>query len=172
MGRYLLLITISATLSLAIPLTAAAWSHGKPGLWAVTNQIDFTKGGPDIPPDTIAKMRLLGMLLPFGEPMTSEVCVSPQQAADDQPPTPPERDASCHIRNISKNGLTFSGDVVCAGETKGRGHFESTYVDDQRYDGTMTFDGISAQHGEVATTDTFSGKWLSADCGATKPFAN
>jgi len=170
MNRHLL--AVLAGLGLATALPAAAWSHGQPGLWAVTNQIDFSKGGPNIPPETIARLRLLGAVLPFGEPMTSEVCVSPQQAAAEQPPGPPERDPNCHIQNLSKQGLTYSGDLVCNGETKGRGHFESTYVDDQRYDGSLSFAGFSKLQGEVATTDTYSGKWLSADCGAVKPYAD
>ncbi len=144
------------------------WSHGRPGLWAITTQIDFEQGGPKIPPEQIAQMRLLGMMLPFGEPVTSDVCISAAQAADDQPPTPPQNDASCQILNIHKQGLTYSGDLICSGDTKGKGHFESTYVDDKRYDGTLTFKGVSKLDGVVATTTTFSGKWLRADCGSAE----
>ena len=163
------LLSIAAVALAALPLTAAAWSHGKPGLWASTVEVNFSKGGPPpIPAEQLEKMKKMGIKLPFGEPVTSNICITPEQAAQDQPPKPPQRDNSCQLQNLQKNGNSFSGDLVCNGDMKGSGHFQSTYANDESYTGTMDFAGTSP-HGEIAMNDEFSGKWLSADCGAVKP---
>ncbi|MDB5986014.1 MAG: hypothetical protein JWR16_1067 [Nevskia sp.] len=164
------LLSIAALALVAAPLTAAAWTHGKPGLWATTVEMSFSKGGPPpIAPEQLEKMKQMGIKLPFGEPVTTNICITPEQAAQDQPPKPPQRDNSCQTQNLQKSGNSFSGDLVCNGAMNGSGHFQSTYLSDESYAGTMDFAGTS-KHGEVAMNNKFSGKWLSADCGSVKPF--
>jgi hypothetical protein len=46
----------------------------------------------------------------------------------------------------------------------GAGHVEVVYSGDSSYTGKMTFAG-SAQGHPMNMTNTFSGRWISADCG-------
>jgi len=167
-SRYLASIAVAA--AFALPLTAQAWTHGKPGLWATTVDMSFSKGGPPpIPPEQLEKMKQMGIKLPFGEPVTTNICITPEQAAQDEPPKPEQQDKSCQVQNLKHSGNSFSGEMVCNGAMQGSGHFESTYVGDESYNGKMDFAGTT-KRGEIAMSNKFSGKWLGADCGTVKPF--
>jgi uncharacterized protein DUF3617 len=162
-----------AVVAAATLLMAAAWSHGKPGLWSVTTRIEFTKGGPQIPPEQLAKMKEQGMKLPFGQPVTISTCVTPEQAAREELPKPQQRmNDRCQMQNLTRAGSTFTADMVCDGEMRGTGHLEVTYQDDEHYAGTLHFVSTSKRGGEVDMTDTISGRWLGADCGSVKPMGS
>lgn len=165
------------TLSLALvavaaaaPLSALAYTHGKPGLWTVTTDMKFTKGGPQIPPEALAMMKQRGMKIPGQEPLTSDICITPEQAAQDEPPKPQQRGA-CDMQNLKRDGKTFTGDLVCHGEMEGSGHMKVTYDSDEHYAGGMQFSGTSKQGGPMEWENNFSGQWKSTDCGAVKPYA-
>jgi hypothetical protein len=151
-------------------LSAAAYAHGKPGLWTVTTQLDFTKGGPQIPPEQLEKMKQMGIQLPFGKPVSHDVCITPEQAAQDEPPKPEQR-GSCTMQNLKRDGHSFSGDMVCHGEMEGIGHMRLSYDSDEHYTGSMQFAGQGQREGAIEMNDQFSGQWKSADCGTVKPFA-
>lgn len=161
------LLLIGAALT-ALPLTASAWSHGKPGLWEVTSNMKFGAGGPQIPPDQLEKMKAMGIKIPGAEPITNQICVTPEQAAMEKPQQP-SGERNCEMQNFKKDGSSWSGDMVCKGGMQGSGHFQATYSNDEAYNGSMQFKGTS-RHGPTEMNNEFSGKWLSADCGAVKPF--
>jgi len=173
--RYRIVVASAAVL----PLTALAYTHGKPGLWEITSQTSFTKGGPQvaqpqIPPDKLAMMKQMGIQLPATTPggshsFTTKVCVTPEEANTDSPP-PPDRQRACQMQNLKRDGHTFTADMVCSGEMQGSGHMSVTYDSDEHYSGKMEFSGTSEHLGEVATSNEFSGRWLGADCGTVKPF--
>ncbi|MBL6750993.1 MAG: DUF3617 domain-containing protein [Nevskia sp.] len=168
--------TIIAALAAAavLPLTASAYSHGKPGLWQATVQMKFAKGGPPpmpaIPPEALAMMKQMGREPPpnMNGPITNKFCLTPAQAAADKPPTPPQR-GNCQMQNLQHSGSTFSADMICTGEMQGTGHMTVTYDSDDHYSGSMHFAGTSGHMGEVDMTNEFSGQWLGADCGSVQP---
>ncbi|MDR3414879.1 MAG: DUF3617 domain-containing protein [Nevskia sp.] len=167
-------ITIAAAAAaIAIPFAAGAYTHGKPGLWQITTQMKFTKGGPQaqIPPDKLAMMKQMGIQMPdMSAPISTKTCVTAEQAATDTPPTPGQR-GNCQVQNLKRDGHTFSADTVCSGEMQGTGHVTVTYDSDEHYSGKMDFSGTSAHTGDVQTSNEFSGQWLGTDCGSVKPSA-
>ena len=57
--------------------------------------------------------------------------------------------------------------MVCTGEAKGTGHFTVTYNGDTAYAGKMTMN-MEAGGQTMSMTNSYSGKWISADCGGVK----
>lgn len=162
-----------ATLTIAaavLPLQAATYSHGQPGLWEATAQMSFAKGGlPPIPPEVLAQMKQMGRAPPDPTaPIVRKFCMTPQQAAEDKPPTPPQR-GDCKLQNYQHSGNSFTADMVCSGQTQGSGHMSVSYDSDQHYAGTMHFAGTDPRAGTVDMTTKFSGRWLGANCGSVQP---
>jgi hypothetical protein len=59
----------------------------------------------------------------------------------------------------------MTADTVCSSpDMSGNGHISVAYSGDSSYSGSMTFTG-TAQGRPVNMNNTFSGHWLSADCG-------
>jgi hypothetical protein len=168
--RKLLLLGLTAALTptLALPLAASADGHRKPGLWDVTIQMSFTKGGPQIPPDQLAKMQQMGIKLPFGgAPQTVQHCVTPEEAAKADHP---DAGKDCQMSNQSWNGNHFTADIACNGrEGKMTGHIDATAGSDSDYVATTHMEGSNPQlGGDFAMDNHITGKWLSADCGGVK----
>jgi hypothetical protein len=164
---------VRAIACLALPLMAsAATMHRKPGLWEITTQMNFTKGGPQIPAEQLEKMKQMGIQLPFNRPMRIKQCLTAEEAArDDHPDFGKERD--CQLKNAKFSGNSFSGDMVCDGpEMKGSGTMTASFPNDQSYRGTWHFAGTSPRSGEMEMNNDFSGKWLGSDCGDVKPFSH
>jgi hypothetical protein len=167
----LLLLGLGAVL--VLPLAASAAGHRKPGLWEITTTMKYTKGGPQIPPEQLAKMQQLGIKMPSmgsGEPQVIQQCLTAEQAAkEDHPQTQAARE--CEMQNPSWSGNTFTGDMVChshGGEM--HGHITSTYSGDSSFSGSSTLEGKSpAMGGDFVMEQTSSGKWLGADCGNVAP---
>jgi hypothetical protein len=160
-------VLAALTAAAAMPLSAATYTHGQPGLWQATAQLDFAKGGPPpMPPDVVARMKQMGRNMPnMSGPMTSQFCLTPERAAEDKPPTPPQH-GDCKMQNFKRDGHSFTADMVCSGHMQGSGHMTVSYDSDQHYAGSMHFTGTGPM-GEVDMTNTFSGQWLGADCGST-----
>lgn len=166
----LLLLGIGSIL--ALPLLATAAGHRKPGLWQVTVQSNFTKGGPQIPPDQLAKMQQLGIKMPMmgGQPHTIQSCLTPEQAAKDDQPDHGSGD--CQLQNPSWSGNTFTADMVCHGrEGDMHGHIKAVASSDTSYTATTHMEGSNPHlGGDFAMDNQVSGQWQSADCGAVKPY--
>jgi len=165
------LLIIGASAALILPLAVSAAGHRKAGLWETTMTMKYTKGGPQIPPDQLAKMQQLGIKMPFmgGEPTTVQSCVTPEQAAADFKPDTGRGD--CTMQNQQWSGSTFSGDMVChTREGDMHGHFTGTASGDTAFTGTSTVDGNNPHMGGDFTMEQqFSSKWLGADCGSVQP---
>jgi hypothetical protein len=162
------LLRCAALTALVLPLAAFA-GHRKPGLWQNTVQINFTKGGPQIPAAQLEKMKQMGIDLPFNRPMTTKHCLTAADAEkDDHPDFGKEKE--CQVKNAAFSGNTFSADLVCnSPDMQGTGNVKATFTSDTAYSGTMHFAGTSAHMGgQVEMNNQFSGQWLSSDCGDVK----
>lgn len=147
------------------PLAAVA-SHGKAGLWEVTTHMDMPGMNAQIPPEALARMQAMGVHMPNAQTFTTQHCMTAAEVATDRPP--PMRNAKdCSMANMTHDAHTFAADMVCTGEMEGQGHVSVTYDSDEHYSGTYEFKGTT--HGHAANvTNSFEGKWISADCGSVK----
>jgi hypothetical protein len=153
---------VLAVAVVALPISAVA-SHGKAGLWDITVSMKMANA-PQIPPDQLAKMKAMGITIPNGNTMTVQHCMTQAEVAADKPPQM-QRNKDCAMQNIKSSGGAYSADMVCSGpDMTGNGHFQVSYDSDSHYAGQMTFSGTSHGH-PAAMTNSFNGKWVSADCG-------
>ncbi|MER3546636.1 MAG: hypothetical protein C4338_03135 [Rhodanobacteraceae bacterium] len=161
------LILICAIAIFALPLAADA-AHRRPGLWQNTSTLRFTKGGPQIPPDVLARMKQQGMdpAKLFTGPHSYKHCLTPEEAAKDEHPEIGNKD--CKAVNATWSGSTFRGQMIChSAQHESHGTFEATLHGDDSYDGTFHAEGHDPQlGGDYAMEGTFSGKWLGANCRA------
>jgi hypothetical protein len=127
-----------------IAMTGAALAdHGKAGLWQVST-----------------KMTMPGM--PQAQTYSSQHCMTADEVKRDA--MPPSSNHDCKMTNEKVSGGSFSGDMVCNGEAKGTGHIAVTYDSNTHYAGQMTM-AMNAGGHAMNMTNSFEGKWLSADCG-------
>lgn len=146
-----------------IPVAALA-SHGKAGLWEITTTMNMPNM-PQMSPQQMAQMQAMGMHMPMGHTMTVQRCMTAEDVAQDKPP--PMHNRECTMINVKIDGHTFSGDTVCNGDFQGQGHFSVTYDGDSHYSGTTSMTGSANGH-PISTSNSFDGKWVSADCGNVK----
>lgn len=158
-------IALALAVAAVLPMAAMA-AHGKAGLWEITSHMSMPGMMAQIPPDQLARMQAMGMRMPNGQGITTQHCVTAEEAAMDKPP--PMRNAKdCAMSNVSHDAHTFSADMVCSGDMEGRGHVSVNYDSDEHYSGSYSFTGSSHGHPANMTT-SFEGKWISADCGSVK----
>jgi hypothetical protein len=171
--RTTILLVCSLT---ALPLAANAGTARKPGLWEVTTTMNFDEGGPQIPPEQLQQMKAMGIKIPGlgGDPVVVKQCLTKEQAEKEESPQATSDRNGCHTSEMKKSGGKFSGKMVCDGDMKGEGEINGTYASNgESYDGTWKFAGTQTGHGQphpVKMSSTFSGKFVSADCGSVKPF--
>jgi hypothetical protein len=141
--RSLKKIVVSASLLVLIAPVAALAGHGKAGLWQVTTTLSMPSM-PNMAPQSNATTR----------------CMTADEVASDGPAKPESPD--CQISNVSVSPAShsYSADMVCTGQTAGRGHLQTTYDSDTHYSGTMSFMMANG----TAVQNNFEGKWMSADC--------
>jgi hypothetical protein len=145
-------------------LTAPALGATKPGLWDMSMNIGMPNA-PQIPPEAMAQMRALGMAIPgLGAPITTQICLTPAEAARDEPPPP----RGCRHQNVRRAGATISGDLVCQGEMTGTGTFEATIGGEEQFRTKFNFKGTRGGQPAEFTAD-MQGQWRGADCGNVRP---
>lgn len=155
---------MAALAIVALPVAALA-SHGKAGLWSVTMTMDMPgRQMPSIPPEAMARMKAMGIEMPVGHAITTQRCMTDAEVNSDTPPAIQRPQSGCKMTNTKFQGHTMSADMVCTGEMQGEGHFMVTYDSPEHYNGKMTFKGTEQGH-PANMSNTFDGKWLSADCG-------
>ncbi|MGA2552695.1 MAG: DUF3617 domain-containing protein [Burkholderiaceae bacterium] len=157
-----------AFLLLAGAVTLAQGEPRKAGLWEQTMTINFTQGGPQIPPEQLEKMKQMGIQLPFGRPMVNKVCVTPEMAARNEPPRTMREQDQCHMSGFDMSANPISAEMVCEGDTKGKGTLKVSH-DAESYKGMMEFTGTDKRGTPIAMQGNFAGRWLGADCGDVKP---
>jgi len=152
------LLLASAGLALA--------GHGKAGLWNVST----TMAAPNvqIPPQALAQMQAMGMKMPGGQTVTSQICMTQADVDADKPPSV-QRDG-CTSNITSKSASSVTAEMVCNGEMQGSGHVQIAYSGESHYEGSYTFKGVMRGH-PVETSSNFKGDWVKADCGAVKPYS-
>jgi hypothetical protein len=148
------------------PMTALA-AHGKVGLWEITTHMSMPGMSAQIPPEAMARMKAMGIQMPGNQTFTAQHCMTADEVAQDKPP--PMRNAQdCVMSNYSHDAHNVSVDMVCKGANMdGQGHVNVSYDSDEHYSGSFSFTGTA--HGHPANmTNSFDGKWISADCGSVK----
>ena len=158
------LMGLFAVSAVTLPLAVSAGTHVKPGLWEDTSQMNFTKGGPQIPPEALAEMQKHGMKIPdWSAPHTYKHCVTPEQAAKyDHPQF--DKDKNCQMQKSDWSGNTFHGEFLC----KDKGGTSHTTIDvvmngDSAYAGKIHSEGSSPSlGGDYVMEGQISGKWLGA----------
>jgi hypothetical protein len=141
----------------------ALGSHGKAGLWEVTTTTSMPNM-PQMSPAQVAQMQAMGMHMPMGQTITTQHCMTAAEVASDS--IQPARN-DCTYSNVKIVGHTFSGDEICHGNFEGQGHFSVTYDGDEHYSGTASMNGSAHGH-PMNASNSFEGKWISADCGSVK----
>jgi len=162
-GRKIAGLFVVGCLSL-LPLAALA-AHGKAGLWETTVTMNIA-GMPTMSPEQLAQMNAMGVHMPTAHTVTAQHCMTPEEVAQDAPPSP-RSTKECAMSQVTVSGHTYTADMICTGEMEGHGHVSVSYDGDEHYVGTWSFNG--AMHGHPANmTNTFEGKWISADCAGAK----
>jgi hypothetical protein len=138
-------------------------AHGKVGLWEVTTTTSMPNM-PQMSPAQMAQMQAMGMHMPVAQAMTVQHCMTASEVASDS--IQPAR-GDCTYSNVKIVGHTFSGDEVCHGNFEGQGHFSVTYDSDEHYSGSTSMNGSAHGH-MMSVSNSFEGKWMSADCGGVK----
>jgi hypothetical protein len=156
---------LAAALVLASAGLALA-AHGKAGLWSVST----TMAAPNvqIPPEALAQMKAMGMKMPGGQTVTTQICMTQADVDADKPPAM-QRDSGCTSNITSKSTSSITAEMVCSGQMQGSGHIQIAYSGDSHYEGSYTFKGVMEGH-PMETSSNFKGDWVKADCGAVKPY--
>lgn len=152
-------------LLLAVP--AGAVPHGKPGLWNYTSTVQMADM-PKLPPAVLEMMKKRGMPA-MGDAVTSQMCMTQEQAKMDTPPQLKNAGMNCTPRLISQTATSATSEVVCHGRMEGTGRTQMSWRGDTHYDGTYSFKGTMGGRSQ-AMSSKFAGDWVKADCGAVKPF--
>lgn len=150
----------------AVPSAALA-AHGKVGLWEITTHMSMPGMAAQIPPEAMARMKAMGMQMPGNQTFTSQHCMTAEEVTQDKPP-PMRHTQDCTMSNYTHDARAVNVDMVCkTADMEGQGHVSVNYDSDAHYSGSYTFTGSA--HGHPANmTNSFEGKWISADCGSVK----
>jgi Protein of unknown function (DUF3617) len=146
---------------------AAVAGHGKVGTWEVTTQMSGS-GMPqmpnmaNLPPEVQARMKAHGVMMHGAGGMTSRFCMTAEQVNSDKPPMTHHGD--CQTQNVKIKGNTFSADIVCSGQMKGKGHTDMTFDSPEHYSGHQTMT-MTVEGGQTMTHDlTMDAHWVSPTC--------
>lgn len=157
---------LAGGLAAALAVTPALAAHGKVGLWKITVSMQNPAMG-QISSSDQAQMRAMGIQMQNAHTVTVDHCMTQDEVNSDQLSAASARQQGCELENLKTAGHTFSGDMVCKGQMKGRGHMTVTYDSPEHYSGKMQFSGTA--HGQpVSMTNTYDGRWVKADCGGVK----
>jgi Protein of unknown function (DUF3617) len=152
----------------ALPCIAMA-AHRMPGLWQVTTQARFIKGGIQIPPDVQAMMRQRGMKMPdLTAPHSFKHCLTREDAARDENPAF-SKDKACTTQHAAWSGNHFHAEQTCAGEPEGTTHvvIDGTLgIGGTSFSGTAHVEGDNPRMGgHYVMESRYEGKWLGPTCG-------
>src|ERR1700755_472583 len=155
-----------ASALLLAPVAALA-GHGKPGLWNITSTMQMANA-PQMPPEAMAMMKSRGIKMPgMGSPMTSQICMTPEQVNGDLSPAMHNHEEKCTAKVLSQTASSMKSEVTCHGRMEGVGHSEMSWRGNEHYEGTYSFKGSMEGHPQNIST-RYSGDFVKADCGAVK----
>jgi hypothetical protein len=134
-GASILIVTTISSPALA--------DHGKVGLWQITTTVKTADAA----------------LHSF----SSEHCMTAQEVKSQEIPQNSEN-KMCKLTGQKATGKTLSAQMTCTGQAKGTGKLTVTYDSDTHYTGSLAMT-TEAGGQTMHMTNTFDGKWVSADCG-------
>ncbi len=155
-----------AGLGVVVLPNAALAAHGKAGLWEITAQISMPNMAAMMSPEQMARMQAMGVHMPMNSSSTTQYCRTAAQVAQDTPP-PTRSSRDCTMSNVKFSGQTYSADMTCTGQMQGTGHYSVTFDGDEHFSGNTSFTGTANGH-PANMSNSFEGKWISADCGTAK----
>lgn len=134
----------------------------KPGQWDMTMQMQV-KNMPKMSAEDLAMMKQMGIKMPgVDEPMRVQQCITPEQAAKKEAFNP-SGNQDCTVKNYKQQGNKVTGDLVCTGEMKATGKFETTMTGNTGYHSKMSLKGTSSGEPIDQEMET-SGKWVKDKC--------
>jgi hypothetical protein len=140
-----------------------------PGLWEITIQSDQMRQQPQMSPQQAEQMRKMGITVPETRNggMVMKVCYTKELLEKSAIPAS-QNEHECKPTNMSRNGNSFTSEVVCNGPNmKGTGTSSGT-MSNTSYQITTSFTGTMG--GQPANHKSqMSGNYLGADCGNVKP---
>lgn len=162
-----LLPLLLCTLACSTPALANS-AELKPGQWSMSVSMQMA-GMPQLSADQLAQMKQLGVDLPMlsGKPTVVPQCITPEQAALKKPITPTQNpDDQCSVQNYRQSGKTVSGDMVCSGDLKAKGHFEMTVTSATSYSGKWTLQGVTSGGQAINQSSDIKATWIKDKCDA------
>ena len=157
----------AVALAAFLPTAVLAVPHGRPGLWNYVSTMQMPDM-PKLPPQVLEMMKKRGMPA-MGDSVTSQMCMTQEQAKMDTPPQVRNAGMNCTARVVSQTANSAVSETVCHGRMEGTGRSQMSWRGDTHYDGTYSFKGAMGGRSQ-AMSSKFSGDWVKADCGAVKPF--
>jgi hypothetical protein len=151
-------------------LALSADTGMRPGLWHMRASSNLLALAEQIPPQQMQGLSDLAKQYGFTVPKIrngaaeSDVCITPEMAAQAIPPSFYNTESGCEARNAVRNGDQFSADIVCDGaEVQGQGRAEATLHSPQSFSGVTTFKGL-VRGVPVDDRAETSGQWTSDVC--------
>lgn len=144
----------------------------RPGLWHMRASSNLLALAQQIPPQQMQGLSDLARQYGFTVPTIrngeaeSDVCITPEMAAQPIPPSFYNTESGCEARNAVRNGDHFSADIVCNGaDVQGQGRAEATLESPERFSGVTTFKGL-VRGVPVDDKAQTGGQWLAETCPA------
>ncbi|MES2499933.1 MAG: DUF3617 domain-containing protein [Pseudomonadota bacterium] len=147
----------------------------KAGLWEITTTSNLINLASQIPPEQLENINVLAKEYGFEMPeiqngaAKSNACITQEMANQKILPSNFQGQAGCTVNNAKRNGNDYRMEYVCKNEQlDGSGVAEATFTNSDTFTGHSTFNG-SVQGNPVTEQANMNGRWVSADCGASKP---
>ena len=169
------MLSLTATL-LEICSIGMAQNVIRPGLWETNTTSDLLKLVPSIPPDQMQNLMNLAQQHGIDMPKiqngaaSARICITPEMAAKKIVPGLFQNQSGCSVSHTVRDGNRYIIDYSCANaNVTGKGKAEGSFSSPEKFSGRTTFDGVVRGNPIVQQAES-TGSWLSASCGAVKPF--
>jgi hypothetical protein len=176
-GKFMRKLSLSFSLLMALHMGAHAQENKiqmKPGLWEMSASSELLNLVEQIPPNQMQNLSNLAKQYGFDMPKiqngaaSSKVCITPEMAAQNIPPSAYHRQSGCETRNASRVDNRYSADLVCASDqVNGQGKAEATLNTPENFSGKTSFKG-TVRGVAVDESANTSGRWLAATCPVGK----
>ena len=148
----------------------------RPGLWETNTTSDLLKLVPSIPPDQMQNLMNLAQEHGIDMPRiqngaaSARICITLEMAAKRIVSGLFQNQLGCSVSHAAQDGSRYSIDYSCANaDLTGNGKAAGSFSSPEKFSGRTTFDGVVRGNPIVQQAGS-TGKWLSASCGAVRPF--
>ena len=155
--------------------TYAADPAIRPGLWEVITTSNLLNYASQISPEQVQNLKVLadqyGLEMPEIQngAAKSYTCIKPEMTTQKLLQDSFQPQMGCTVKNATQNGANYRMDFVCDNaQLKGAGTAEGSFTSAESFTGKTNFKGL-AQGMQVNESADISGKWVNANCEATKP---